>query len=61
MSTSYRSTHGRISGEMETLRLLTTSTVIDPKQLHKIYSEVVSLCAKMGLELQALARQCCFS
>jgi hypothetical protein len=41
---------------METLRLLTTSTVVDPKQLHKIYSEVVSLCAKMGLELEALSR-----
>ena len=52
----HRSTHGRISGEMETLRLLTTSTVVDPKQLHKIYSEVVSLCAKMGLELEALSR-----
>jgi hypothetical protein len=41
---------------METLRLLTTSTVVDPNQLHKIYSEVVSLCAKMGLELEALSR-----
>jgi hypothetical protein len=41
---------------METLRLLTTSTVVGPKQLHKIYSEVVSLCAKMGLELEALSR-----
>ena len=51
-----RSTHGKISGEMETLRLLTTSTVVDPKQVQKLYSEVVSLCAKMGLELEALER-----
>ena len=51
-----RSTHGRISGEMETLRLLTTSTVVDPKQVQKLYSEVVSLCARMGLELEALER-----
>ncbi len=45
---------------MECLRLLSTSSVVDANQLHKLYSEIVTQCSKMGMEFEALSRLVCF-
>lgn len=56
LSASCRVTHGKLTDEIDCLRLLTTSSIVDQSQLRKFYSEIVSLCSKMGLEFEALSR-----
>ena len=51
-----RNTYGKVTQELDGLRLLTSSTTIDPKDLQKFYTELVSLNSRMGMELEALSR-----
>lgn len=51
----HRSTHAKLSDELDALRTL-SSSALEPSQLHHLHSEVISLKAKMGMELEALSR-----
>ena len=56
---THRVTYKKLFDEVECLRLLSTSSVVDPDQLHKLYSEIVTQCSKMGMEFEALSRFVC--
>ena len=42
--------------QMDTLRMLASSAAVDPSHIHSLYSEMVSLTSRLGMEMEALER-----